>query len=177
MALSRQKKETTVQEVSELLANSKLTVFARYQGTPVRAMQELRTQSKDSGTKIRVIKNRLFKQALVVSNNLKEVDASNLRGQLVYAFNELDEAAPAKNLAEFAKANPQIEFAGAITSDGQLLSADDVKALAALPTKDQLRTLLVATISSPLSEVVNVLTGNVRGVLNVLNARAESLGS
>ena len=177
MALSRQKKEETVGEVGELLAKSKLTVFAHYQGTPVPAMQELRIQSKDSGTTVRVIKNRLFKQALSANNSLKAVDVGSLKGQLLYAFNEADEVAPAQNLAEFAKANPQIEFVGAITADGQLLAADDVKSIASLPTKDQLRAQLIATISSPFSGVANVLAGNVRGVLNVLTARAENLGS
>ena len=177
MALSRQKKEATVQEVSELLSKSKLTVFAHYQGTPVQAMQELRVQSRDSGTKVQVIKNRLFKQAMAANTNLKEVDAGVLKGQLLYAFNESDEVAPAQNLAEFAKTNPQIEFVGAITADGQLLAAEDVKKLASLPNKDQLRAHLIATISSPFTGVASVLAGNVRGVLNVLNARAENLGS
>ena len=177
MALSRQKKEETVQDVSELLSRSKLTVFAHYQGTPVQAMQELRAQSKDSGTTVRVIKNRLFKQALGLSDKLKGVDTESLKGQLLYAFNESDEVAPAQNLAAFQKTNPQIEFVGALTADGQLLAADDVKALASLPTKDQLRAQLIATISSPFSGFANVLAGNVRGVFNVLNARADSLGS
>ena len=64
MALSREKKETTVKEVHDLLAGSKITVFAHYQGTPVQSMQELRSQAKENGTTIRVIKNRLFKKAV-----------------------------------------------------------------------------------------------------------------
>ena len=55
------------------------------------------------------------------------------------------------------------------------MSTDDVKVLAALPSKDQLRAQLVGTLGAPLSGFVNVLSGNIRGVMNVLNARAESL--
>lgn len=177
MALSRQKKEDTVSEVQDLLKKSRITVFARYEGTPVQSMQELRSQAKDSGTTVRVVKNRLFKQALAATESLNGISTDSLKGQLVYAFNDSDEVAPAQNLAAFAKTNPQIEFVGAITVDGQLLDAEDVKSLASLPTKDQLRAQFLATISSPFSGVANVLAGNIRGVLNVLNARAESVGS
>jgi large subunit ribosomal protein L10 len=175
MALTRQKKEDTVADVQALLAGSRLTVFARYQGTAVKDMQELRSQAKDSGTTVKVIKNRLFRKALESVNGLKQADAAGLKGQLLYAFNDSDEVAPAQSLAGFAKSNPQVEFVGGITQDGQLLSAEDVQMLADLPSKDQLRGQLVGLIASPLSGFTTVLAGNVRGVMNVLNARAEQL--
>lgn len=177
MALSREKKDAAVGEITELLANSKMTVFASYGGTTVKQMQELRSQAKDSGTAIKVVKNRLFKKALADSESLKHLAETKLTGQLLYSFNSGDEVAPAQNLAAFARENPQIEFVGAITEDGQLLSADDVKALAALPSKDQLRGQLIAMFNAPASGLVNTLAANVRGVLNVLNARAENLGN
>lgn len=177
MALSRQKKEATVQEVHDLLARSKLTVYARYQGSSVPSMQELRSQAKESGTMIRVIKNRLFKKALAATSSLKDIHTRAINGQLVYAFNDNDEAAPAQILASFAKTNPQIEFVGAITADGQLLDVEDLKSLAALPTKDQLRGHLLVTINSPFSGVANVLSENLRSVLHALNARTHKLTS
>lgn len=177
MALSREKKQKTVSEVQGLLAKSKMTVFVRYQGTPVNTMQELRLRARDSGTIVRVIKNRLFKKALAETDSFNGMDLADLRGQLLYAFNDTDEVAPAQSLAAFAKTNPQIEFVGAITEDGQLLNAEDVKSLASLPTKDQLRSHLVATISSPLSGMASVVSGNIRGIFNVLNARSDSLNS
>ena len=175
MALTRQKKEDTVADVQALLAGSKLTVFARYQGTAVKDMQELRSQAKDNGTTVKVIKNRLFKKALEAVDGIKPADISDLKGQLLYAFNDSDEVAPAQSLAGFAKNNPQVEFVGGITGEGQLLSASDVQLLANLPSKDQLRGQLVGLIASPLSGFTAVLAGNVRGVVNVLNARAEQL--
>ena len=94
---------------------------------------------------------------------------------LLYAFNADDEVAPAQNLYNFAKTNPNIEFVGAYTIDGLFIGADDVKQLASLPSKDQLRGLLVGMFAAPLSGFVNVLSGNIRGVLNVLSARAETI--
>lgn len=177
MALTKDKKYEIVSEVATLLDTSKLTVIAKYSGTSVTSMQALRAQAKDNGTQVKVVKNRLFKLALSKNDKFKQIDVTELTGQLLYAFNKDDEVAPAQTLAAFAKTEPQIQFIGGINGDGQLFSADDVKALAALPSKEQLRSRLVGTIAAPLSGFVNVMAGNVRGVLNVLNARSEQLNN
>lgn len=175
MALTKEEKNQVVADVSELLAHSKLTVIAEYQGTGVKQMQELRRSARETGTVVKVVKNRLVRQALLATESLKEADTSVLTGQLLYAFNADDEVAPAQALANFAKKNPTLEFVGAITPDGQLMAVEDVKSLAALPSKDQLRAQLVGTLGAPLSGFVNVLSGNIRGVLNVMSARAEAI--
>lgn len=175
MALTKDKKQEVISEVAELLGSSKLTVVAKYEGTGVKAMQQLRRDARASGTKVKVVKNRLVAQALKSTNSLKDVDASALEGMLLYAFNSEDEVAPAQSLNSFAKKNPTLQFIGAITAEGQFMAAEDVKVLANLPTKDQLRAQLVGTIGAPLSGFANVLAGNVRGVLNVLNARSEAI--
>jgi len=149
--------------------------MARYSGTSVKAMQQLRHDAADGGTVVRVVKNRLVKKALANSQKFSSVDPSVLQGQLIYAFNRMDEVAPAQALATFAKNEPQIEFVGAFTNEGTLILAEDVKALAALPSKEQLRAMLVGTLAAPISGFVGVLSGNVRGLLNVLNARSEQL--
>ncbi len=176
MALTKDKKQEVINEVAELLNGSKLTVVAKYEGTGVKAMQQLRRDARQNGTKVKVVKNRLVIQALKSTQKLQEVDTTTLEGMLLYAFNGEDEVAPAQSLHQFAKKNPTLQFVGAITADGQFLPVDDVKALANLPSKEQLRGMLVGTIGAPLSGFANVLAGNVRGVMNVLNARAESIG-
>ncbi|MGH7195379.1 MAG: 50S ribosomal protein L10 [Candidatus Saccharimonadales bacterium] len=176
MALTKPKKSEIVAEVGELLGSSKLTVITKYQGTTVQAMQDLRRQASQNGTRLKVAKNRLVKIALEQNATFKNIDTTVLEGMLMYAFNAEDEAAPAQTIASFAKTNGTLEFVGAITADGQFMSAEDVKALAALPSKDQLRGLLVGTLAAPLSGFVNVLSGNLRGVLNALSAHAEAIG-
>lgn len=176
MALTKDKKAEVVEEVSQLLDSSKLTVAAKYAGTSVKAMQQLRRDGKDNATTVKVFKNRLVIRALKNNPKYKEVDTTLLADMLIYAFSKEDEVAPAQTLANFAKTNPSIEFVGAITADGQFLAPEDVKVLANLPSKEQLRAMLVGTIAAPLSGFVGVLSGNVRGILNVLNARAEQLG-
>lgn len=173
MALSKERKVEIVAEAGDLLASSKLTVFARYPGTSVKAMQQLRKDSRETGTQVRVIKNRLFKKAAQNTERFKDLDLGVVEGQLLYAFNPDDEVAPAQDLARFAKQETQLEFVGALTADGQLLAADEVKALASLPSKDQLRAQLVGTIAAPLTGFLNVTAGNLRGLLQVLRAHAE----
>ena len=175
MALTKEQKHEVVEEISTLLSDSKMTVVARYVDTPVKAMQALRRQASENGTTVKVVKNRLVIKALAANDNLKEADTSQLQGMLLYAFNSEDEAAAANVLATFAKTQPSIEFVGAFSADGQFVGVDDVKALASLPSKDQLRGQLVGMLAAPLSGFVGVLSSNVRGVLNVLQARADTL--
>jgi len=177
MSLTKDKKNEVVSEVSELLKTSKMTVVAKYQGTTVKAIQTLRREARAGGTSVKVVKNRLVIKALQQADNLKDVDTSALNGMLLYAFNAEDEVAPAQALAKFAKLNPTIEFVGAISAEGTFVAADDVKALAALPSKDQLRGQLVGTIAAPLTGFVGVMSANLRSVLYALNARAEKLGA
>lgn len=175
MALTKDQKKQVIDEVAALLADSKLTVIAKYEGTSVKQLQTLRKEAKASSTRVKVIKNRLVKQAIANNDKLKAIDTSNINGQLLYAFNVEDEVAPAQNLAKFAKTNPTIEFVGAISKDGQLMSVEDVKVLANLPSKDQLRGQLVGTIAAPLSGFVGVMNANIRSLATVLQARADSI--
>lgn len=175
MPLSKSDKQEVIKEVSDLLAVSKMTVVAKYEGTPVKALQQLRRDAREGGTKVKVVKNRLVIQAIQATDNVKDVDTGALKGMLLYAFNSDDEVAPAQSLQKFAKKNPSLEFVGAISDDGRFLAVEDVKVLADLPGKEQLRGMLAGTIGAPLSGFANVLAGNVRGVLNVLSARAESM--
>jgi large subunit ribosomal protein L10 len=174
MALTKAKKDEVVAEVSELLQTSKMTVVAKYQGTTVKALQQLRRDSRGNGTKVKVVKNRLVVQALKCVDALKEVETNELQGMLLYAFNSEDEVAPAQILANFAKANPTIEFVGAISGEGKLLSADDVKALAILPSKEQLIAQVVATLLSPVHDVTNALSGNLHALLDGVEAKATA---
>lgn len=174
MALTKQQKNDVVSEVAEMLSSSKMTVVAAYQGTTVKAMQQLRRDARGNGTKVQVVKNRLVVKALQQVDSLKGVDVSNLNGQLIYAFNSEDEVAPASALNTFAKQNPSIVFVGAITAEGKFISAEDVKALASLPTKNELIAQVVATLISPVNDVVSGLSGNLHALLDGVEAKAAN---
>ena len=166
MALTKSEKDDVVAEVAELLSASKMTVVAKFQGTTVKALQSLRKDAKATGTRVKVVKNRLVIKALQQNDALKSVDVSLLEGMLLYAFNAEDEVAPAQSLNTFAKANPTLEFVGAITAEGLFIDANSVKDLAGLPSKNQLIAQVVATLLSPVHDVTNALSGNLYALLD-----------
>jgi large subunit ribosomal protein L10 len=91
---------------------------------------------------------------------------------LLYAFNSEDEVAPAQILNTFAKTNPTLEFVGAISAEGKFIDAADVKALAGLPSKNQLIAETIAQLLSPVHDVTNALSGNLHGLLDGIEAKA-----
>lgn len=171
MALTKAKKHELVSELSDLLQGSKMTVVAAYEGTPVKAMQELRRQGSENGTKLKVVKNRLVIKALASSDTFKDTDVSELKGMLLYAFNANDEVAPAQTLDEFAKTQPTIQFVGAIDADGTFMPADEVKALAKLPSKNELIAGIINTLNAPKNNVMSGLQGNLHGLLDAVAAK------
>lgn len=174
MAISRDKKNELVAEFTELLTNAKTTVFAAYQGLSVADIQVLRANARENGVTVKVVKNRLVRVVLSGIDTYKDVDTSALNGQLLYAMSAEDEVAPAKVLSEFAKTNPALAIAGGLSLEGGLLSADDVKALAALPSKSQLIAEVVAQLLSPVHDVTNALSGNLHALLDGVEAKATS---
>lgn len=174
MALTKDKKQAVIDEVSSLLADSKMTVVAAYQGTPVKAMQSLRRSGRDNGTVLKVVKNRLVIKAIQGNDTLKNADTSALNGMLLYAFNNQDEVAPAKVLAEFAKDQPTIQFVGGISAEGKFVSAEEMKALSALPSKNELIASVVATLLSPVNDVTSGLSGNLHALLDGVEAKAAA---
>jgi len=174
MALTKTQKQEVIEEVSELLKNSKMTVVAKYEGTTVKALQGLRRDAKENGTKVKVVKNRLVIQAIKATDNVKDTDTSALEGMLLYAFNGEDEVAPAQSLHTFAKQNPSLQFIGAITADGKFISSDEVKALAVLPGKNQMLAGIINTLNGPVNGVMSGLSGDLHGLLKALEAKAHA---
>lgn len=172
MALSKVKKDEVVQQVSNLLATSKMTVVTKYQGTPVKALQQLRRNAKENGTQLKVVKNRLVIKAIQATDSIKDVDTKELNGMLLYAFNSQDEVAPAQVIAQFAKQQPTLEFVGAITEDGKFMTSEEVKALSQLPGKAQLIAGVINTLQSPIRNAMSGLGGNLHGLLDAIAAKA-----
>ena len=174
MAITRDKKNTLVAELSDVLTSAKMTVFAQYQGLSVADIQELRRSARAAGVTITVVKNRLVRVTMKTLAPYKDTDTSALTGQLLYAISDTDEVAPAQVLDTFAKTHPALIFAGAFSGDGALLSASDVKALAGLPSKNQLIAEVVAQLLSPVHDITNALSGNLHALLDGVSAKATN---
>jgi len=175
MAITRDKKNTSVAELVQLFADAKGAVGAAYTGLSVADMQELRASAREADVLIKVVKNRLVRVALSQNAKFKAADTSLLTGQLVYAFSSVDEVAPAQVLATFGKKHPELQLIAGFDGSGASLDTATVKALAALPTKDQLRGQVVSVLAAPLTRFLGVANGAQRGFAQVLSLHAEQI--
>lgn len=174
MALTKDKKAEVVAELEKLFAESKLTVVAKYQGMTVKSMQQLRRNARDNGSVVKVVKNRLVRKAVENVDAIKGTDTSELKDMLMYVFNADDETASAQVVAAFAKTEKAIEFVGGITATGEFMDAAQIKALASLPSKQQLIAGVINTLQSPLRTVTGQLNRNLLGLMDALAAKASN---
>lgn len=170
MAVTREAKEAAVAQLSSELSNFKLAVLTDYRGLTVAEVQELRRTLAAEGISYRVTKNTLLRLATAAHPELKDIDPATFTGPMALAIGSADEVAPARVIFQYAKDHEALEITGGLTPDGRLLSASDIKALALLPSREQLLAQVVGTIAAPLTSFVGVMAGNVRSIVNVLDA-------
>jgi len=171
MPKSRQQKEATLSSLSDGLKSAKASVFANFQGLTVAEADELRNICRKEGIKVLVAKKTLLKKAFKEIGI--EADPKVFQGGVATFFDTNDEVAPARIVNDFAKKHEVMAIFGG-TLDGNYIDAMFVKNLASLPSKQQLLAKLVGSINSPVSGFVNVLAGNLRGLVSVLNNIKEA---
>jgi len=168
MALTKQQKEQIVKSLVEDIQNAKSFVISDYNGLTVNDTQELRQKAKDQGVKFQAVKKTLLNLALEQAK-VEGIDPKQLEGSLSIALGLEDEVAPAKIVAEFAKEHEEVKILSGML-DSKLMSQEEVMALSKIPSKDELLAKVVGSINAPVSGFVNVLAGNLRGLVNVLNS-------
>jgi large subunit ribosomal protein L10 len=170
MAKTRIEKEKIISDLDQKIANMKSAVIIDYQGLKVKEIEDLRDILRKQKVSFNVSKNTLTKIALTKAGI--EFDEGIFKKPVAIAFAMEDEVAPAKEISLFAKKNEAIEILGGIL-ERKFIDENMVKKLAALPTKDQLRGQLVSVIAAPLTGMVSAFAGNIRGLINALNAHKE----
>ena len=171
MAKTKQTKEQAIQELVESLKNSKSAVFANFQGLKVSESEELRAICREQNVKYVATKKTLLKRALAELGF--EVDTKSFEGGPAVVLGLEDEVAPAQIIAKFAKNHQAAHMFGGIL-EGNFIDIKKVNELSELPSKEVLYARLVGSINAPVSGFVNVLAGNLRGLVNVLSAVKES---
>lgn len=174
MSKTKQQKATILQDLDTKLAQANSVVFISFNALTVQDTEELRGQLWQEQGEFLAIKKTLLGRAL---DNIQLNERPNVKeefnGQVAAIFAYGDQVSPAKLLHKFQKTNEdKIAFLGGIL-DGQFLSATEVQVLANLPSKLELQARLVGTLNAPISGLVNVLAGNLRGLVTVLQAVAE----
>lgn len=167
--MDRAAKKEAVATLNEVFKASNVVVVAHYSGLTVAQMQTLRRQAKQAGAAVKVAKNRLARIALDGTDGA--VIAPLLKGPTVLTYSGDPVAAP-KVVSDFAKANEKLVILGGALGS-TMLDAAGVKALAALPSLDELRAKLIGLIQAPATKIAQVVTAPAAKVARVVQAYAS----
>ncbi|MFA6423744.1 MAG: 50S ribosomal protein L10 [Candidatus Magasanikbacteria bacterium] len=165
MPKTRQQKIKTIESLTGGLKDSKGAVFASFAGLKVADFEELRKQARSENVQVQVAKKTLVKR--VFDDLGVSADPKTFAGGVV-TLSGADEVTAAKVFGNFAKTHETVSIFGGIL-EGKFIDAMSVKHLSTLPSKQQLLGQLVGTLNAPVSGFVNVLAGNLRNLVNVLN--------
>ena len=153
MGLSLEQKQAVVSEVSAKLANAQAVIVAEYRGIGVENVTQLRAKARKSGLYLRVLKNTLARRAVQGTPFAKLAD--QMTGPLMYGIAQ-DPVAGAKVLSEFAKENELFVIKGGAMPNA-VMSAKDVKALATMPSREELLAKLLGTMQAPVAKLVRTM--------------------
>lgn len=153
MGLNLDDKKAVVAEVSAELANAQAVIVAEYRGLEVGQITQLRAKARESGVYLRVLKNTLVRRA--VEGTPFAGLTEQLVGPLIYGISA-DPVAPAKVLQEFAKANDKLVVKGGAMAN-YVMDANGVKALASMPSREELLATLLGTMQAPVAKFVQTL--------------------
>jgi len=171
LGLNLDEKKAVVAEVSAQVAGAQAIIVAEYRGLEVGQITQLRANARKSGVYLRVLKNTLVRRA--VAGTPFEGLQGSMVGPLIYGISK-DPVAAAKTLHEFAKGNDKLVIkAGAMAN--YVMDANGVKALATMPSREELLSKLLGTMQAPIAQFVRTLnevpTKFVRGLAAVRDAK------
>ncbi|HTQ78262.1 MAG TPA: 50S ribosomal protein L10 [Burkholderiales bacterium] len=153
MSLSLEQKQAVVSEIAAQLGKAQAVIVAEYRGLDVGAVSDLRSKARKSGLYLRVLKNTLARRA--VKGTPFEPLSGQMAGPLIYGIAQ-DPVAGAKVLAAFAKDHEAFVIRGGAMPNA-LMSVSDVKALAQLPSREELLARLLGTLQAPMAKLVRTL--------------------
>ena len=171
MAKTKEQKNKMLESLEESLETVKGAILIDYRGLKVKETEELRNSLREKNISMHIVKNSLVKIALKKKGI--EIDEGVFKKPVAIAFSTEDEVTPAREIVLFAKKHEALEILAGIM-DKKMIDSSVVAMLAKLPSKDQLRAQVVGTIAAPLSGFMNVMSGNLRGLVNVIKAYGES---
>ena len=162
-----EQKKQIVEGLREKFSRSKVFIITDYKGLDVQKMSALRRKLREDGIECRVVKNTLLIRASEGTDVELVKDAFKGPNAVVLGYD--DPVSPAKLLTQFAKENEKLEIKAGLLN-GRVLAPADIKALAALPSREQLLSKLLSVMVAVPTNFVNVLSGVPRNLVNVLGA-------
>jgi large subunit ribosomal protein L10 len=155
VALNIGEKKDVVKEVSEVASTAQSAVAAEYRGLTVQELMTLRSNARDLGVYVKVIKNSLAKRA--IKNTEFECMDPSLKGPLIFAFSKEDLGSAAKLINDFQKDNNLLKPI-VVAVNGELVDVAKISQIAALPNKDQAISMLMAVMKLPIEKFVRTLS-------------------
>ncbi|NLG33232.1 MAG: 50S ribosomal protein L10 [Syntrophomonadaceae bacterium] len=165
-----EEKQKTVAALEEKFRNATLIVFTDYRGTSVEEITTLRNRLRVPGVEYRVVKNTMAEFALK-NLGLNQI-IEHTSGPNAVLFSKEDPVGPVKTLFEFIKQYKKLGIKAGLLN-GQVLSPDQVKNLAELPSREVLVSQVLGTLQAPITSFVYVLNANISGLARVLNQIKE----
>ncbi len=162
-----QVKVDSVEALKERLGTAKTAVLTEYRGLSVRQISDLRKQLKGAAAEYKVVKNRL-----AVKGSALDALGEHLKGPTGLVFTKQDPVAVAKALQAFVRTNPQLLIKLGLV-EGRVVQPAELKALADLPSKEQLRSQIVGVVQGPMAQLVSLLQAPLRELVYVLDARGK----
>jgi len=167
MSKTRTQKEAVVEILADKMRRMKSAAFVSVHGYTMKDADALRIKAKQAGVEVAVTKKTLLKRAAD-----QAFDAHAFEGSILSAFSFSDEVSAAKLLAALVKEKTDMKIVGGIL-EGEIVEVEKIKMLATLPGKQELLGKMVGSLQAPISGFVNVLVGNLRGLVTVLKAVQE----
>jgi len=165
--LTKTQKKKIIDDLADKIKRQQVLIFTDAKGIKVNEIQKLRRELKKAEAEYKVAKKTLVNLAFKKEN--KELDIFQFNGSLALAFGYKDPISVIKILNNFSKTNESLKILGGLMED-RFLTIEEVKELAKIPSREELLAKLVWSIKSPISGLVNVLEGNIRNLVGVLNA-------
>ena len=166
-----QTKVESVEALKEQLGTAKTVVLTEYRGLSVLQLSDLRKQLKGAAAEYKVVKNRLAR--LAVKGSALDALGVHLKGPTGLVFTKQDPVAVAKALQAFVRTNPQLQIKLGLV-EGKVVQPAEIKALADLPSKGQLRSQIVGALQGPMAQLVSLLQAPLREIVYVLEARGKA---
>lgn len=169
----RIEKQYLVQSIVDAIKESDFVYFVSYAGLTVKDFSDLRNQVAKAGAFCRVQKNTLIKKA-AEQLELEGIDQIDLTASTAMVYGKGDCSVVAKLVLEFGKKFGQVQSKGGFM-EGAMLTKDEIKAIADLPSREVLMAMLLGVIQAPARNLVSVINQGVAQVVNVTNAYKEKL--
>jgi len=165
--LTKKQKEQVIEDLTDRIKRQKVLVFTDFSGLKVSETSDLRKKLREAGMEYKVAKKTLIKIAMEKAKRVADVMQFKSSVALVFGYN--DPIMPAKIISGFSKEHDKLKILGGLMDD-KILTVEEIKELAKIPSREELLAKLVWSIKSPVSGFVNVLSGNLRNLMGILTA-------